>query len=412
MLEITAEKKLGFRDKYIDTRLVLTDTHFIAYTANGDPSDDTVLHNFDRSETSARRSELPNASMHHDIDILSGNALQCFRLPSALDVQKWCSALAPGTVDHSSSDGDQSATGNTELAAADLDASLETVSEATKTGRCGTGFAYCLAFISLYNLVKIPFFLVLDPATAVHNSSSMPFGMQNAIPLYYVFDYHGSKQAFDPVLFLAPHTMMGVCFFVLSAAYLLGHVRFEPMLKVFFPMTIIFCIHTIPCRKGLSNRLSGWPADAPSRYERGGAFSPGALPINEACLVVGFLCSCVGIYFNPEFVLWGPRKESRRALWWCWAIILADMFLSPFADVFFVTSALIQGKVGNFSEGPLPSPHSGKGFYAGCGCPVFGILVALTVIGAVAWIVGRLLKTEREVVTKDADSPKVGLDGV
>ena len=92
--------------------------------------------------------------------------------------------------------------------------------------------------------------------------------------------------------------------------------------------------------------------------------------------------------------------------------MVATLTFFVFADVFFVTSALIQGKVGNFSEGPLPSPHSGKGFYAGCGCPVFGILVALTVIGAVAWIVGRLLKTEREVVTKDADSPKVGLDGV
>ena len=36
----------------------------------------------------------------------------------------------------------------------------------------------------------------------------------------------------------------------MSAAYIYGRARFERMLAVFFPLVIVFCIHTIPCKDG------------------------------------------------------------------------------------------------------------------------------------------------------------------
>jgi hypothetical protein len=281
-----------------------------------------------------------------------------------------------------------------------MDGAKEEDGPACTLAGCASGFGYFIAAVAFWNCVKIPFFLVTDPATSVHNSTSLPFGTENSQPLYYLMNYHGSKQAFDPVLFLAPHTMMGSSFFAMSAAYLLGRARFEPMLSVFFPTAIIFCIHTIPCTEGLSNRLTGWPADAPSRFERGGAFSPDALPVNELCLALGIGCSLAGIFVNPHtswYHNWGPSEPQPRVLWWCWAVTLADMCLSPFADVVFISKAVLEGNIGegaNATEGWSPSPYSGKGFYAGCGCPFAGMLVALAAIGGVSYIVGNMLVQE------------------
>ena len=130
----------------------------------------------------------------------------------------------------------------------------------TSSGRCAKGFAYFLAFVALWNCVKIPFYIVLDPATAVRNSTTLPFGMENSVPLYYAFGYHGSKQAFNPQLFLAPHTAMGSSFFVMSAAYLLGSARFEPMLAVQCPFNLCgigtyTCVHICIQRSRCSRPL-------------------------------------------------------------------------------------------------------------------------------------------------------------
>ena len=43
-------------------------------------------------------------------------------------------------------------------------------------------FAYFLAFITFWNCVKVPFYVVLFPATAVENSTTLPFGMENSVP--------------------------------------------------------------------------------------------------------------------------------------------------------------------------------------------------------------------------------------
>ena len=62
----------------------------------------------------------------------------------------------------------------------------------------------------------------------------------------------------------------------------------------------------------------------------------------------------------------------------------------------FIGKAALSGGFGAEvgAEGPLPSPESGKGFYAGCGCPMVGVLVALVAIGAVSYVVGDLLVNE------------------
>ena len=274
-----------------------------------------------------------------------------------------------------------------------------------KSNPCVNGFAYFLGFVAVWNCTKIPFYIVLDPATAVHNSTTLPFGMENSVPLYYAFGYHGSKQAFNPQLFLAPHTAMGASFFVMSAAYLLRAARFEQMMAVFSPIAIIFSVHTIPCRKGLSNRLLGWDDTSPeAKLARGGAFSETGPPLNEFLLGTSILLGLVAMYFNPHF-----RKDINRdtfrssypfhktVLWWCWAITLAVMCLSPFADVLFIFIGLATGNYGDdavSAEGPYPSPESGKHFYYKCGCPFFGALVGLSAVVTVGAVVGNMLSRE------------------
>eukprot|EP01043_Picozoa_sp_COSAG02_P053674 COSAG02_NODE_5961_length_3909_cov_1.361942_3_plen_310_part_00 len=278
--------------------------------------------------------------------------------------------------------------------------------ESNEPGGCAKGFAYFLAFVALWNCVKIPFYIVLDPATAVHNSTTLPFGMENSVPLYYAFGYHGSKQAFNPQLFLAPHTAMGSSFFVMSAAYLLGSARFEPMLAVFSPVAIIFSVHTIPCRAGLSNRLLGWEdTSAEAKYARGGKFSPEAPPINEFLLANSILCGIVGIFFNPQFrsnpESFRAAYPTRKILWTCWAITLACMCLSPFADVLFISVKFLSGTVTDSAEGPYPSPESGKGFYYKCGCPFFGALIAVAWIAVLVSAVGKMLAKESSSLGKE-----------
>jgi len=128
------------------------------------------------------------------------------------------------------------------------------------TSSASTAFAYFLFLLAAYNLFKLPWYLGLI---------SIPsYGLEASMPFHSLIGYRGSKLWSHPVLFLAPHTIMGSSLLILYALHVLGKDAVSS--KFYFSLAILFAIHVIPERAGIPNRSK-------------------KLPLNEACIVTIFL---------------------------------------------------------------------------------------------------------------------------
>lgn len=89
------------------------------------------------------------------------------------------------------------------------------------------------------------------------------------MPFHSLADYRGPKLWSHPILFLAPHAVIGSTILILHALYLLDY---NSSSTIFFPLAVFFAIHIIPERAGIPNRRK-------------------VLPLNEMCVVLIFLGS-------------------------------------------------------------------------------------------------------------------------
>jgi len=124
-------------------------------------------------------------------------------------------------------------------------------------------FAFFLLFLAAYNLSKLPWYL---------GFLSIPsYGMEASMPFHMLAGYRGSKLWSHPVLFLAPHALMGSTLLILHAMYLLLEDDKSPASSAtFFGLAILFATHVIPERAGIPDRSK-------------------KLPLNEACIIIIFV---------------------------------------------------------------------------------------------------------------------------
>ena len=123
-------------------------------------------------------------------------------------------------------------------------------------------FAAVLFVLAAYNLSKLPWYLGFVPIPS--------YGLEASMPFHLLMGYRGIKLWSHPVLFLAPHTIMGSSLLILHAMYLLDYHQDDANLlssaTTFFGLAAVFAAHVFPERAGMPNRLR-------------------KLPLNEACMI-------------------------------------------------------------------------------------------------------------------------------
>lgn len=123
-------------------------------------------------------------------------------------------------------------------------------------------FPAFLFVLAAYNLSKLPWYLGLVPIPS--------YGLEASMPFHRWTGYRGSKLWSHPVLFLAPHAVMGSSLLVLHALYLLDYYRQDDNMlssaTAFFGLAAAFAVHVFPERAGIPNRSK-------------------KLPLNEACMM-------------------------------------------------------------------------------------------------------------------------------
>jgi hypothetical protein len=125
----------------------------------------------------------------------------------------------------------------------------------------GSGlFSLLLFVLAGYNLSKLPWYLGLAPIPS--------YGFEASLPFHALIKYRGSKLWSHPVLFLAPHAVMGSTLLILYAALDVLRVgRIAMGSEIFFALAVLFAVHIIPERAGIPNRSK-------------------RLPLNEACIII------------------------------------------------------------------------------------------------------------------------------
>ena len=114
-------------------------------------------------------------------------------------------------------------------------------------------FSNFLLFLAVYNLSKLPWYLGAAPIPS--------YGLETSIPLHPLIGYRSLKLWSHPVLFLAPHTIMGSSLLILYALHLR---RSEEQAdswtpSCFLALALVFALHVIPERAGIPTRVTGLP---------------------------------------------------------------------------------------------------------------------------------------------------------
>lgn len=105
-----------------------------------------------------------------------------------------------------------------------------------------------LFVLAAYNLSKLPWYIGLAPVPE--------YGLEASMPFHTLIGYRGSKLQSHPVLFLAPHAIMGSIILILFGLYLRDITAYD---QFFVPLTVAFALHVIPERSGIPNRSKGKP---------------------------------------------------------------------------------------------------------------------------------------------------------
>lgn len=116
-------------------------------------------------------------------------------------------------------------------------------------------FSDFLFILAAYNLSKLPWYVGIFPIPS--------YGLEASMPFHFLVGYRGSKLWSHPVLFLAPHAIMGSALLIMFGLYLRGN---EHLVSSFYALAVIFALHVIPERAGIPNRSKG-------------------MPLNQACFV-------------------------------------------------------------------------------------------------------------------------------
>ena len=172
------------------------------------------------------------------------------------------------------------------------------------------------------NIAKVPFYLLEhQPATNVsYPSGDPPFGMESTIVLRWA-GYRSKKIAADPLLFLAPHTVMGCTMLGMWVLVLAGKVDLKRLSPALFAVAAVFAAHIIPVRNGVPNRELD-------------------LPINELLCAIIFTACAVGSYALYYFR--HNSSFSRKMLKGSWAGIVFSLALAPLSEMKGYVSNTIQ----------------------------------------------------------------------
>jgi hypothetical protein len=172
------------------------------------------------------------------------------------------------------------------------------------------------------NIAKVPFYLLEhQPATNVsYPSGDPPFGMESTIVLRWA-GYRSKKIAADPLLFLAPHTVMGCTMLGMWVLVLAGNVDLKRLSPALFAVAAVFAAHIIPVRNGVPNRELD-------------------LPINELLCAIIFTACAVGSYALYYFR--HNSSFSRKMLKGSWAGIVFSLALAPLSEMKGYVSNTIQ----------------------------------------------------------------------
>jgi hypothetical protein len=110
-------------------------------------------------------------------------------------------------------------------------------------------FSNFLLFLAVYNLSKLPWYLGAAPIPS--------YGLETSIPLHPLIGYRSLKLWSHPVLFLAPHAIMGSSLLIMYAM----HLRKKEVAdsSYFFALALVFALHVIPERAGIPTRVTGLP---------------------------------------------------------------------------------------------------------------------------------------------------------
>lgn len=238
-------------------------------------------------------------------------------------------------------------------------------------------------YFVLTNFIKVPFYLLKNqPAT--NTTPGVPaFGMESTITLRWM-GYRSKKIAADPVLFLAPHTIMACTLLGMWVLVLLGKDEMKRLSPVFFAVASAFAIHILPVRGGVPNRELD-------------------MPINEILVAIILTASAVGAY-GYKYVS-NDVSFSKKILATSWAAIIFALILTPLAEAKTYTTNIIgRLRTGEWPvpEGDLPDPMSGHNAYALCGCAVFGRVVVGLMLAAVLAGVTYMWRTRQSPLAAQA----------
>lgn len=106
--------------------------------------------------------------------------------------------------------------------------------------------------MAAYNISKLPWYI---------GASWIPipnYGLEASMPLHSLIGFRGVKLGSHPVLFLAPHVVMGAVLLTLYSVFLLG-VDFDH--RIYYALAVFFAIHVIPERAGFPNRTYFLPCN-------------------------------------------------------------------------------------------------------------------------------------------------------
>ena len=118
-------------------------------------------------------------------------------------------------------------------------------------------FSNALFCLAAYNLSKLFWYLGVFPIPS--------YGLEISIPFHALIGYRGLKLCSHPVLFLAPHTILGSSLLTIYGLHLRG---VENLIGIFFALVYLFAVHVVPERAGVPNRIM---------Y---------GIPVNEFCILI------------------------------------------------------------------------------------------------------------------------------
>lgn len=204
----------------------------------------------------------------------------------------------------------------------------------------GIAFSNFLFVLAAYNLSKLPWYLGMAPIPT--------YGLEASMPFHPLIGYRGFKLWSHPVLFLAPHAIMGSSLLILYGLYLRGIQEFT---TYFYSLAVVFAVHVIPERAGIPNRSKG-------------------LPLNQVCIVT--ILSATALVL----IDWVPLNTGMN-------IVIVPCLGAPILELIPVIKCAIKklqtrGEyVCESPDGNTPLPRNMAGY---SGCP-FAMAVDITTQG-------------------------------